>query len=162
VAIAHFWTLDAECLRLTVDALAGSALVVDDVIERAVSIEQGPHQPAFLPIGVFDTASPFGELGMLTDLARPFRKEQGTAKALSGIAIGVLKLVGGVHTQVSFDSFSCRNCGDMRHGSKLAKICVSLSVEDWPCFMALPRLPRLPTSGLSAPIWKRSPQPTFQ
>lgn len=65
-------------------------------------------------------------------------------------------------TQMSFDSFSCRNCGDMRHGSKLAKICVSLSVEDWPCFMALPRLPRLPTSGLSAPIWKRSPQPTFQ
>ena len=65
-------------------------------------------------------------------------------------------------TKVSFDSFSCRNCGDMRHGSKLAKICVSLSVEDWPCFMALPRLPRLPTSGLSAPIWKRSPQPTFQ
>ena len=63
---------------------------------------------------------------------------------------------------LSFDSFSCRNCGDMRHGSKLAKICVSLSVEDWPCFMALPRLPRLPTSGLSAPIWKRSPQPTFQ
>jgi len=24
----------------------------------------------------------------------------------------------------------------MRHESKLAKICVSLSVENWPCFMA--------------------------
>ena len=56
---------------LAVDAFAGCALRIDHVIERSVPIEQ----PTFLPIGIFDAASTFGELGMVTDLPCPFRKE---------------------------------------------------------------------------------------
>jgi hypothetical protein len=98
-AIAHFGTLDPQSLCLTVAAFAGSALVVNDVVERAGAIEQGTHQPAFLPIGVFDTAAPFGELRMVTDLTRSFRKEQGTAKALSAVAVGMPEHEDGMHAQ---------------------------------------------------------------
>ena len=97
--IADFWTLDTECLRLTIDAFASGASVVDDVVERAGAIEQGSHQPAFLPIGIFDAPSPFGELGMRTRFACRFRKEQRTTKALGAKAIGMLELEGGSHAQ---------------------------------------------------------------
>jgi hypothetical protein len=56
---------------------------VDRVIERAISIEEDTHQSTFLPVGIFDTASTFGELGMVTHFACPLRKEQGTAKVAS-------------------------------------------------------------------------------
>ena len=73
--IADFWMLDAQCLCLTIDAFAGSAPIVDDVVERTVAIEESSHQPAFLPVGVFHVASAFGDLGMFTGLASPFGKE---------------------------------------------------------------------------------------
>ena len=97
--IADFWTFDTECLCLTVDAFAGGALIVDDVVERTGAIEQGTHQSAFLPIGVFDAAFAFHELRMLTRLSCACGEEQGTAKALSAKAVGVLKGEGGMHAQ---------------------------------------------------------------
>ncbi len=64
--IADFGTFDAECLRLTIDAFAGSALVVDDLVERVGAIQQGSHQSAFLPIGIFDTPLGATPLRMIT------------------------------------------------------------------------------------------------
>ena len=82
---------------LTVDTLASGALGVDGVIERTVAIQQSAHQPAFLPVRVFDAALALGKLGMRTGLSGRFGKEQWTAKALGTKAIGVLKRVGGRH-----------------------------------------------------------------
>jgi len=56
---------------------------VDGVIEWTVPVQQGAHQAAFLPIGIFDTASAKGLLGMVTDLASPLREEQWAAKVAS-------------------------------------------------------------------------------
>ena len=47
---------------------------VNDVVEEAVAVEQGAHQAAFLPIGVFDAAFAESLLGVRTHLASPFRK----------------------------------------------------------------------------------------
>ncbi len=55
--IADFGTLDAECLCLTIDAFAGSAPGLDDLVERTTPIQEHTHQATFLPIGVFDTTS---------------------------------------------------------------------------------------------------------
>ena len=104
-AITHFRSFDAQRLGLAVDALTGGALVVDDLVERAVSIQQHPHQATFLPIGIFEASFPFGELGVFTGLACRLRKEQRAAKALGTIAISVLELVGGMHAQ------ACRAVG---------------------------------------------------
>ncbi len=84
---------------MTVDAFATGALGIDDVVERPGAIEQGTHQAAFLPVGVFDAAFAFGELGMLAGLARACGEEQRATKALGAKAVGVPKLVGGIHAQ---------------------------------------------------------------
>ena len=97
--IAHFGSFNAERLGLAVDAFTGGTLVVDGVVERPVTIEQSAHQSAFLPIGIFDAALAFGELGVLTGLCGTGRKEQGAAKALSQKAVGVPKLKDGRHAQ---------------------------------------------------------------
>ena len=97
--IADFWTLDAECLRLTIDTFAGSALIVDDRVERAGAIEQHAHSSAFLPIGILDAALGFAELLMFTGLPGPRREKQRATKALRTIPIGVLKEEGGMHAQ---------------------------------------------------------------
>src|SRR5438552_4121646 len=98
-AIAHFGSFNAQSLGLTVDAFTRGALVVDGMVERSVTIEQRAHQPAFLPIGIFDAAFTFGELGVLTGLSCAGRKEQGAAKALREKAVGVPKLKDGSHPQ---------------------------------------------------------------
>ena len=97
MAIAHFGLFNAECFGLTIDAFAGSALVVNRVIKRTVAIEQGAHQPAFLPIRIFDTASALGELIVRTDFACALGEEERTAKALSAKAIGMLEEEDRVH-----------------------------------------------------------------
>ena len=84
---------------MTVDTLASGALGVDGVIERTMAIQQSAHQPAFLPVRVFDAAFALDKLGMLAGGSRRLRKEQGTAKALHAIATGVLELEGGMHAQ---------------------------------------------------------------
>src|SRR5207247_2427189 len=93
--IARFGPFDAQSLSLTVDAFTRSALVVDGMIERPVTIQQSAHQSTFLPIGIFDAAFGFGELGVLTGRSRAGRKQQGAAKALGDKAVGVPKLKGG-------------------------------------------------------------------
>ena len=74
-AITHFGSFNAQSLSLTVDAFTRSALVIDGMVEGPVAIEQGTHQPTFLPIGILDAAFGFGELGMLTGLPCTCRKE---------------------------------------------------------------------------------------
>ena len=86
-------------LCLTVDALAGGATVVHCVIQGTLTIEQYAHQPTFLPIEVFDATSALGELVMRTGLACALRKEQGTAKTLSTVAVGVLEEKDRIHAQ---------------------------------------------------------------
>ncbi len=54
--IAHFGSFNAQSLSLTVDAFTRSALVIDGMVEGPVAIEQGTHQPTFLPIGILDAA----------------------------------------------------------------------------------------------------------
>ena len=53
---ARFGSLDAEVFGLAVDAFTTGALRVDGFVERTGAIEQGAHQAAFLPVGVFDAA----------------------------------------------------------------------------------------------------------
>lgn len=90
--------MPSACARLLMRQ-AGSALVIDDVVEGAGAIEQGSHQPAFLPVGVLHAASAFGELGMRTRFACALGKEQGTAETLGGKAIGMLEREGRMHAQ---------------------------------------------------------------
>src|SRR5260370_24974246 len=92
MSITYFGSFDAERLSLAVYAFAGGAFGVDGAIKRTLTIEQHAHQPAVLPIGVFDTALAPGKFGMRTGLSGVCGKEQGAAKA-----VGVRKLVGGVH-----------------------------------------------------------------
>src|SRR5947209_3742770 len=97
--VAYFGAFDASCLCLTIETLASGALGRDGVVERTAAIQQSAHQPPFLPVEVFDTALAFDKLGLLTARSSRLREEQGTAKALSAKAVGVLKEEGGMHTQ---------------------------------------------------------------
>ena len=97
MALAHFGSVNAQGLGLAVDAFSAGTLGVDSVIERAIAIEQDAHQSALFPVGIFDTALGFRELLVVTRLAGWLWEEQGAAKALGTKAIGVLKLVGGMH-----------------------------------------------------------------
>ena len=74
MAIAHFWSFDAQCLGLTIDALARRALTVNDVVERAGAVEQGAHQATFLAIDVFDATFALGKLLVVAALAGALRK----------------------------------------------------------------------------------------
>ena len=70
-------TLNAQRFGLTVDA----------------------HQTTWLDVDVLDTAFLLGELCMVADLSRRFRKQERTAVALGTIAVGMSELVGRVHAQ---------------------------------------------------------------
>ena len=80
--ITHFGSFNAQRLSLAIDAFTCGALVVDGVVERPVTIEQGTHQATFLPIGILDAALAKGLLGMRTGLSGACWEEQGAAKAL--------------------------------------------------------------------------------
>ncbi len=92
--VARLRSLDAKVFGLAIDAFARGALIVDGMEERTVPIKHESHEASFLQVAVFDTALAFEELLMSTALARVCRKEQGTAKTLGAIAIGMRKLVG--------------------------------------------------------------------
>jgi hypothetical protein len=98
-SLAHFWSFDAERLCLTSEALTGRALGVNDVVERAGAVEQRPHQAALRDIDVFDTAFALDELLVVPALAAVLRKEQGTARALTAVPVGMSELLGGMHAQ---------------------------------------------------------------
>ncbi len=100
--VADFWTLDAKCLRLTIDAFAGGALVVDAVVKRPITVQRHTHPATPFPIDIFDAAFALGELVMLARLPSLCRKEEGTLKALGAIAIGMIELLGRVHGQADW------------------------------------------------------------
>ncbi len=89
--VAHFGPLDTESLGLAVDALAGGALGINGVVERAVAIESDAHQSPSFPVEVFDTAFAEGLLFMVTGLPGRDGSKQGATKALGLVAGGVSK-----------------------------------------------------------------------
>ena len=52
--VAHLGPFDAKGFGLAVDALGAGALLVDHLVERAVSIQRDAHQGARLDVDVFD------------------------------------------------------------------------------------------------------------
>src|SRR6266567_1106453 len=103
IGMVSFGALQACGLRLAIAAFATGALLVDALVERAVAIERHTHLPAQFPIEVLDTAFLFDKLRLVAGLPRGVGKEQGAAKALGEVAIGVRKLVGGMHAK-AFDA----------------------------------------------------------
>ena len=99
--VADFGPFNPQSLGLTVDTLAGGALVVDRTVLGAAAIKQDAAQATQLDVDVLDTALVFGELGMVTRLACALRKEKGTAIALGAVAMGMLERVGGMHAQAT-------------------------------------------------------------
>lgn len=85
---------------MAVDALAASTLRVNGLIERAGTIEGDSGLAAPFHIDILDTAFLFEELLMLTRGPGLLGKEQRAAIALGAIAIGMVKLVGRLHTQL--------------------------------------------------------------
>ena len=82
-SIAHFGPLNAQGLRLTIDAFAGSALGINGVVERALPIEGDALEAAEFPVDILDTALAFRELVVLARRPGLGGKEQRTAEALS-------------------------------------------------------------------------------
>ena len=97
--IAQLGPLNAQPLRLAIDAFGRGALLVDDLVERGVALERDAHLGTLLAVEVLDTAAAFGELLVVTALSRWLRIKQGTRKALGAIAVGVLEALGRLHTQ---------------------------------------------------------------
>src|SRR6266566_1828703 len=81
IGMVSFGALQACGLRLAIAAFATGALLVE----------------------VLDTAFLFDKLRLVAGLPRGVGKEQGAAKALGEVAIGVRKLVGGMHAK-AFDA----------------------------------------------------------
>ncbi len=85
---------------MTILAFATGALGVDGVVERAVAVERDAHLAAKFDVDIFDAAFAFEELLVGAGLLRGDRKEEGAAKALSAVAVGVLELIGGRHAEL--------------------------------------------------------------
>ncbi|HEY1353049.1 MAG TPA: hypothetical protein VGF67_25830 [Ktedonobacteraceae bacterium] len=98
-AVAHPGTLDAEFFGLALDALAGRALDVDRVRERAGAVHQEASTAARLVMDVPEAAGAFGTLRILAGLTRGGGKPERTPIALSMIARGMSGTRGGMHTQ---------------------------------------------------------------
>src|SRR6266480_6530858 len=101
--VAHLGAFQACGLRLAIAAFGTGTLLVDALVERTVAIERHTHLPAQFPIEVLDTAFLFEKLRLVTGLPRGVGKEQGAAKALGAVAVGVRKLGGGMHAK-AFDA----------------------------------------------------------
>src|SRR5437660_2503707 len=84
---------------MTVGSLSTGALAVNRLIEGTLPIEGDTHLGPGFPVEVFDAALALCELLVLTALSVGLGKEQGAAKALGTVAIGVGELVGGMHAQ---------------------------------------------------------------
>jgi hypothetical protein len=95
------WTdaaFDAQFFGLTIDASASGALGIDGLVEGAGAVKGDTHLTALLPIDIIDTAFALRKLRMIAWLSSGDGKEQGAAKALSAIAVGMLEAIGGTHT----------------------------------------------------------------
>ena len=55
VSIAHFGPLNAQGLRLTIDAFTGSALSVQGMVEQTVTIERDAQLAAESSVDILDT-----------------------------------------------------------------------------------------------------------
>ncbi len=100
MAIAHFWSFDAQCLGLAIDALGRGALIVDGMVQRSVAIKRHAHLATQFPVDIFDTAFALEKLRMGAALAGFLRKEQRTAEALGEIAPRVAELEVRCHRQL--------------------------------------------------------------
>src|SRR5258708_33546202 len=98
--VAHQRMFEQELLLgMTIGALGAGALTVDRLIERASAIEGDPHLRPGFPVQVFDAAFALFELFIRTAFSSGLGKEQGTAKALSAVAVGVGEVVRWMHAQ---------------------------------------------------------------
>ena len=98
--VAHQRTIEQELeFGMTVGSLSTGALAVNRLIEGTLPIEGDTHLGSGFPVEVFDAALALFELLVLTALSIGLRKEQGTAKALSALPVGVGELVGGMHAE---------------------------------------------------------------
>src|SRR5258708_28055191 len=91
--------LNAQFLRLAVDALTSGTLGINGVIERSIAVERDPLDTSPFPVDIFHTAFSLGELFVFTRLPGFLWKEQGTLEALGMISVGVIELLGGMHRQ---------------------------------------------------------------
>lgn len=74
-------------------------MTVNGLVEGTLAIKGDAHLPSLLDIDIFDAPFPLGKLCVVTVLPSGFRFEQGTAKPLGTIAVGMSKLVRGMHAQ---------------------------------------------------------------
>ena len=72
---------------------------VDRVIERTGATHQHACPASRLIVGILQTSMPFEEVLIVTALSRAVRKEEGTGRALSSVAVGVGVAVGGMYAQ---------------------------------------------------------------
>ena len=98
--VAHQRMIEQELeFSMTVGSLSTGALAVNRLIEGTLPIEGDTHLGSGFPVEVFDAALALFELLVLTALSIGLGKEQGAAKALGAVAVGVRELVGGMHAQ---------------------------------------------------------------
>jgi hypothetical protein len=72
------------------------------MVQGAITIQGDPLDTAQLPVDILDAAFAFEELLVLTCLASTLREKQGTLEALGAVAVGVIKLFGGVHGKANW------------------------------------------------------------
>ena len=97
--VARFGSFNAQVFGLTIDAFTRRALVVDELVEGALAIQCHTHQPTCFQVDVFDAAFVLAKLLMGTGLTCWLGIEERTAIALCPETIGMLELVGRMHTQ---------------------------------------------------------------
>jgi len=131
--------LDATLLGVTVDALAGGALVGESVGKRAVAIQRHAWNASEFPVDIRNTAFACGEWRMLTGLARFFGKEERAWEAQSAKAMGVVERDGGMHgqatgtTRSAISQASERGCGRLSEGDGGEAAVASSGIRDVPC-----------------------------
>ena len=84
---------------MAVAALGTGPLAIDGLEERTVAVQCDAHLSTHLPVEVFDTPFLLEKLRLIAGLFGLLREEQGAAKALRTIAIGVVELEGRHHAE---------------------------------------------------------------
>lgn len=99
MTVAYSGKLDAQPLGLAIDALAGGALDVNGVVERASAIHQNAGATSKLVVDILLTSFAFLELLMFAGLSCRIREEKWAAIVQRPITIGVEKGEGERHAQ---------------------------------------------------------------
>src|SRR5205823_1029086 len=95
----HFWSFDAKCLCLTVDAFTARSLVVNGLVDGMRTVKSHTHLSPFFPVDILDAPFLFDELLVLTGSTCFLWEKQRATEALGPIAIGMIELDGWMHTQ---------------------------------------------------------------